>query len=99
MAVKIHIPGHITLTRDTEVKFSNYDKEKNLVDVELVSAGLKLTGVQVESSICETDSFLESKSLSLKPSGEVFVASGGTGKTRKSTSGSTVLLQRDVAGL
>ncbi len=99
MAVKIHIPGHITLTRDTEVKFSNYDKEKNLVDVELVSAGLKLTGVQVESSLCETGSFLSSKGLSLKPSGEVFVASGSTGKPRAATSGSAAPLQREVAGL
>lgn len=98
MAVIVHIPNHVTLTRDTEVKFSNYDKDKNQVDVELVSAGLKLTGVQIESTDSETGVFLTSKGLTMKPTGEVFVSNGSTGKPRASTSGCAAAIQREVAG-
>lgn len=99
MAVIVHIPNHVTLTRNTEVKFSNYDKDKNLVDVELVSAGLKLTGLQIESTDSETAVFLSSKGLSMMPSGEVFASSGSVGKPRASTSGCATPLRREVAGL
>lgn len=99
MAVIVHIPNHVTLTRDTEVKFSNYDPEKSAVDVELVSVGLMLTGVRVEGADSETAVFLASKGLSMKPSGEVFVSNGSTGKPRASTSGCTAALRREVAGL